>query len=802
MAASNESVILDVKIENSQAVKNIADLKNKIDELRAAQKQELSENGQVTESYVLMGEQIKALSKEMQEQSKQIQNEVKENQNLEGSYNALSAQLSQLKAEYKAVATDEERERILESLKAVNDRLVELDAQQGVWTRNVGNYGGAIQDAFDKIGQAAGDLGPAKDVLGSFGPEGKKAAAALDILGKVFKATATYGKMMTAAKKADTVATGVQTGAQLSLNAAMEANPIGLIIAAISALIAAIKSLVSWLGDASSQTEKFNQALEANNKLIESTQHLADFEAKMAAAVGASQAEQIAIRKKGAEEAVRLADAEVKKLEEIQKTGSRKERKAAKEVMEQALEAQKSAYDELRKLQEDATIQAAADQHKAEEERKKRNADAYAKRKKEQEEQAKKEAADAKAAADALAAVREEILKRNRTTYENEIAELEKKREKEIETAGLTADEIVAIEEQYAAKIQAVRDREVEDKRKAEEQKAAAEQARIDEEKKKEEEAIKAAEEAAEKRDELLKKYGVIAPDEGDLQRELDTLKQALDAGLMSEEEYANAVSNLYQRIAQEKASSVVDMAQQTLGAISSIMTAVETQENAQMEQYMADNQAKKDALKERLDSGMMSQEAYDNQVQALDAEAAKKKKELDLKQAKRQKAMAIMNATLNAAGAIIASLAQSPVAIGPIPNPAGIASLALATATGIAQIAAAAATPLPKASRGMLIQGPSHAEGGTLIEAEGGEAIINKRATSRFLPLLSRINQSTGGIPLYGSGGLVGQRQIEAAEQTVGIGNLLAETPIYVAVTDINRGQENMTRITERKNY
>ena len=50
MAASNESVILDVKIENSQAVKNIADLKNKIDELRAAQKQELAENGQVTES--------------------------------------------------------------------------------------------------------------------------------------------------------------------------------------------------------------------------------------------------------------------------------------------------------------------------------------------------------------------------------------------------------------------------------------------------------------------------------------------------------------------------------------------------------------------------------------------------------------------------------------------------------------------------------------------------------------------------------------------------------------------------------
>ena len=302
----------------------------------------------------------------------------------------------------------------------------------------------------------------------------------------------------------------------------------------------------------------------------------------------------------------------------------------------------------------------------------------------------------------------------------------------------------------------------------------------------------------AQQHDSILDKYGLIAPGQNDLNQQLKSLQDALDAGILSEEEYAQAVAEVYARIAMTRAESVVDMGKQIMDITSTIAGAIEEQENAEMERYMADNEAKKEALQERLDAGLISQEQYDSAVGNLDKEAEKKKKELDLKQAKRQKAMAIMNATLNAAGAIIASLAQSPVAIGPIPNPAGIASLALATAMGIAQIAAAAATPLPKASRGMLIQGPSHAQGGTLIEAEGGEAVINKRATSRYLPILSRINQSTGGVALYGRGGVVGEASIKAAEQH----EADMQRPIYVAVTDINRGQENMAKITERKNY
>ena len=802
MADQKETVLLDVQIENAAAVKNVADLKKKIDELTEANKvliDKKKQNQELTkeerQQLVIYEQQVKALNTQIAEQTRIIQAEVKESRNLEGSYNALSAQLAQLKQEYKAVATDEDRQRILESLKVVNDRLVELDAQQGVFVRNVGNYAGGIQEAFGKIGDAAQQLGPAKDVLQKFGPEGQKAAAALDLLAKVLKLASNYGKVMTATQKAQTVATQAQTGAQVGLNAAMEANPIGIIIAAITALISIVQKLISIFNDATSETEKFNKSLEANAQLIEQTQKLAEFEARMAAAVGKSQAEQIEIRRKAAKEAVELADAEVKRLEEIQKNGSRKERKAAKEVMQQALEQQKAAYDQLTKLNEDATVQAAADRYKAEQDQLKEQEKAREERRKKRQEEAKQRQAEEKAAADALAAQREEMLKRTRSQYDNEIAELEKKRDKEIQVAGLTADELLAIEDHYAEAIKAVRERE-----KADREKQAKEEA--DRIKAEEDEANKEAEEKAKERDELLKTHGVIAPDEGELEQQLMRLKKALDEGLLSEEEYANAVSNIYQRIAEDKAATVIDFAQQVMGTIDTIMGAVEENENAQMEEYLARNEEKKEALKQRLDDGLITQAEYENRVNALDADSEKKKKELDLKQAKRQKAMAIMNATLNAAGAIIASLAQSPVAIGPIPNPVGIASLALATATGIAQIAAAAATPLPKASRGMLITGPSHAQGGTLIEAEGGEAIINKRATSRYLPILSRINQSTGGIPLYGSGGVVGDAKIEQAAAGQQMTDAMANTPIYVTVVDINEGQERMAKVVERKSY
>ena len=63
----------------------------------------------------------------------------------------------------------------------------------------------------------------------------------------------------------------------------------------------------------------------------------------------------------------------------------------------------------------------------------------------------------------------------------------------------------------------------------------------------------------------------------------------------------------------------------------------------------------------------------------------------------------------------------------------------------------------IPQAADGMLV-GPSHEQGGILIEAEGGEGIINKRSMS--IPWVkqqaSYLNELGGGVPFFARGGMV----------------------------------------------
>lgn len=64
-----------------------------------------------------------------------------------------------------------------------------------------------------------------------------------------------------------------------------------------------------------------------------------------------------------------------------------------------------------------------------------------------------------------------------------------------------------------------------------------------------------------------------------------------------------------------------------------------------------------------------------------------------------------------------------------------------------------------PKFATGGVLSGASHANGGIQTpygELEGGEAVINKRSTALFRPILSKINEAGGGRK-FASGGLLG---------------------------------------------
>jgi hypothetical protein len=100
-------------------------------------------------------------------------------------------------------------------------------------------------------------------------------------------------------------------------------------------------------------------------------------------------------------------------------------------------------------------------------------------------------------------------------------------------------------------------------------------------------------------------------------------------------------------------------------------------------------------------------------------------------KQAKADKALAIFQASISTARAITEALPNIPLSI-------------LIGIAGAVQIAAIAAKPIPKFEKGGLIGGKLHSQGGTLIEAEQGEYMVNRRQTARHRRELDAMNTST----------------------------------------------------------
>ena len=174
------------------------------------------------------------------------------------------------------------------------------------------------------------------------------------------------------------------------------------------------------------------------------------------------------------------------------------------------------------------------------------------------------------------------------------------------------------------------------------------------------------------------------------------------------------------------------NIAMSAFSALSGLQDAINERELANLEERY---NREAELLDEKLASGAISQERYDSEMADLDKDLAKEQAKIAREQAIREKTMAMFEIAINTAAAIVKSLPNIPLAIA-------------VGALGAVQLAAVAAQPLPKAEKGMYIQGASHANGGVAIEAEGGEVIMTKGAVGLFGPTLSAMNVAGGGIP------------------------------------------------------
>ena len=134
-----------------EAILNVSlkDYKKNIDELRGS----LLGLEKDSEDYKKIAEELK----DKQDKLNEVMSVGKEAVNaVDGSYNQLSATLSRLKKEWKNMEIGTpEWEAMAVRINDINNQLKDADAQVGVFTRNVGDYANAFEEAFK---QAAGGL--------------------------------------------------------------------------------------------------------------------------------------------------------------------------------------------------------------------------------------------------------------------------------------------------------------------------------------------------------------------------------------------------------------------------------------------------------------------------------------------------------------------------------------------------------------------------------------------------------------------------------------------------------------------
>ncbi|MHC4647310.1 MAG: hypothetical protein ACYTBJ_17605, partial [Planctomycetota bacterium] len=201
------------------------------------------------------------------------------------------------------------------------------------------------------------------------------------------------------------------------------------------------------------------------------------------------------------------------------------------------------------------------------------------------------------------------------------------------------------------------------------------------------------------------------------------------------------------------------------------------------------------DQINRKVEAGLITQKQADRLAEkqekennkALEREAKRKFEE----DKKRQKAQAIINGALAFTNALATTQPLVPLGL--------ITGAGVLISTGL-QVAKIESTQFAK---GGILKGPSHSQGGIRTpygELEGGEAVINKRSTKMFKPLLSKINQAGGGVK-FAQGGILGSTTPQTATGNSDLTNILErlneniQKPVrsYVVETDVTDTQNRV---------
>lgn len=142
----------DEVVSAGYSFKSLGDAKKYIDKLRAS----LIDLDETSEEYTERVEEIDKVQDKLNKAMKATGTHLKD---AEGSYNALSKKMSELKKAFKATNDEAERKVLAKQINEINNELKGMDASIGNFQRNVGNYEAAFTKGLSGISKEIEALG-------------------------------------------------------------------------------------------------------------------------------------------------------------------------------------------------------------------------------------------------------------------------------------------------------------------------------------------------------------------------------------------------------------------------------------------------------------------------------------------------------------------------------------------------------------------------------------------------------------------------------------------------------------------
>ncbi|MHC1627297.1 MAG: hypothetical protein ACXQTI_00480, partial [Candidatus Nezhaarchaeales archaeon] len=289
--------------------------------------------------------------------------------------------------------------------------------------------------------------------------------------------------------------------------------------------------------------------------------------------------------------------------------------------------------------------------------------------------------------------------------------------------------------------------------------------------------------------------------------QELNTQLSALE---LQQTEVVRQNANAQLLAFNEAFSKIAGQFSQGLSAFDNVLDSIDSRQEERLNKSLERSQERQSQLEAEaanatgLRKKFLEQQA-ENEINTQ-KELERQQEDLAKKAAQRDKRIAVTESVVQGL------LAVTRAAAAPPGFPLNLPSVLAVTALSAANTAAIASK---KFQDGGVIQGPSHANGGVKFsvggqvgfEAEGGEFIVNKKATARNLPLLTRINSQK-----FAEGGFIGgvspiptitninTVQADSVQALAGtLAGVINSQKVILVTDDLDEDRENQERIEKR---